>query len=161
MDGANQPDERWGDMSREVRRVHKDWEHPRDANGFIPMRYYFPYNDDEVREGIREGWMTDDPPHYGQMVMPDWGDNDRTHLMMYETTSEGTPISPAFETEEDLAKWLADNGASAFGGMTARYEDWLETIRRGWSVGMVMTVLDGSTTNIRSGVGEDTSTGGS
>ena len=47
--------------------------------------------------------------------MPDWPKAECTMLMMYEDTSEGTPISPAFETPEELARWLADNGASAFG----------------------------------------------
>src|SRR5579872_4286951 len=28
--------------------------------------------------------------------MPDWPDELKTHLMMYEDTTEGTPISPAF-----------------------------------------------------------------
>lgn len=57
--------------------------------------------------------------------MPKWSDEECTHFMMYETCSEGTPISPAFETPEQLAHWLADTGASAFGGMTASYEQWL------------------------------------
>ena len=63
--------------------------------------------------------------------MPNWQLNERTHLMMYETTSEGTPISPAFETAEELARWLADTGASSFGDATATYEQWMETIRAG------------------------------
>lgn len=65
--------------------------------------------------------------------MPDWPDEERTHLMMYEDTSEGTPISPAFETPEELARWLADTGASAFADMTATYEQWLAMIQRGWA----------------------------
>lgn len=73
--------------------------------------------------------------------MPDWPDDERTHLMMYEDTSEGTPISPAFETPEELARWLADNGASAFGGSTATYEQWLHVARGGWAPSMV--VADG------------------
>lgn len=66
--------------------------------------------------------------------MPDWSPEERTHYMMYEDTSEGTPISPAFETPEELARWLADNNASAFAGDTATYEQWLGMIRRGSSI---------------------------
>lgn len=73
--------------------------------------------------------------------MPDWPIEQRTHLMMYESTSEGTPISPAFATPEELARWLADNGASAFGRDTATYEQWLAMARQGWSVSGVM--IDG------------------
>ena len=46
--------------------------------------------------------------------MPAFPEGTATHLMMYETTSGGTPISPAFATSEELARWLADNNASAF-----------------------------------------------
>lgn len=79
--------------------------------------------------------------------MPDWPEDQRTHLMMYEDTSEGTPLSPAFETPEELALWLADNGASSFGHDTATYEQWLPTCRGGWAPSMVM---EGG--HIRSGV---------
>lgn len=70
--------------------------------------------------------------------MPEWKEGEATMLCMYEDTSEGTPISPAFATPEELAQWLADTGASAFGGMTATYEQWLATCRAGWAVGMII-----------------------
>lgn len=72
--------------------------------------------------------------------MPEFEPGAATMLVMYEDTSEGTPISPAFATPEELAHWLADNKASAFGGMTANYEQWLATCKAGWAVGMVMEV---------------------
>lgn len=58
---------------------------------------------------------------------------------MYETTTEGTPISPSFATKEELARWLADTGASAFGALTASYEEWLAMIERGWAHGLTLT----------------------
>lgn len=52
----------------------------------------------------------------------------------WETTSEGSPISPVFATPEDLARWLADTGASSFGSRTATYEQWLKFIQGpGWA----------------------------
>ena len=65
--------------------------------------------------------------------MPNWPAEQRTHLMMYEDTTEGTPISPAFTTPEKLARWLADNNASAFAGEGASYEGWLRVARGGWA----------------------------
>ena len=110
--------------------------------------------------GTAGKWAPIDPEHAGLRYtdyagtrpspddyMPDWPEADRTHLMMYETTSEGTPISPAFATPEELARWLADNGASAFGGSKATYEQWLFAARGGWSPSAV--VVDGQ---IQSGV---------
>lgn len=70
--------------------------------------------------------------------MPTFPAGTATMLMMYEDTSEGTPISPAFDTPEKLARWLADTRASAFGGMTATYEQWLATCNSGWAPSMIM-----------------------
>jgi len=73
--------------------------------------------------------------------------------MMYETCTEGTPISPAFATPEELARWLADNEASAFGGMTASYEGWLRTIKsKHGAVGMVMHLKEGEPPTMTPGV---------
>lgn len=58
--------------------------------------------------------------------MPSWPDAERTHFQMYETCSEGTPISPVLESPEAVARWCAENGASAFGYMTQSYEWWLK-----------------------------------
>ncbi len=71
--------------------------------------------------------------------MPDFPEGTATGWCMYETTSEGTPISPAFETPEDLARWLADTRASAFGGSTATYEQWLRMALAGWAPSAVVT----------------------
>jgi hypothetical protein len=57
---------------------------------------------------------------------------------MWETCSEGSPISPVFTTPEELAHWLADNKASAFGDMTATYEEWLGMIGAGYSAGSMV-----------------------
>lgn len=70
--------------------------------------------------------------------MPAFPEGSATMLCMYEDTTEGTPISPAFATPEELARWLADNNASAFGGMTATYEQWLATCLAGWSISVVI-----------------------
>jgi hypothetical protein len=69
--------------------------------------------------------------------MPEFTEEQKTHMMMYEDTSEGTPISPAFETPEELARWLADNNASAFGNSTATYKQWLATCKVGWAPSMI------------------------
>jgi hypothetical protein len=56
------------------------------------------------------------------------------YYQLWETTSEGSPMSPAFETPEELAHWLEDNNTSAFGGETANYQQWLKFIHGpGWA----------------------------
>lgn len=85
--------------------------------------------------------------------MPNWPAEERTHLMMYENTSEGTPISPAFETAEELARWLVDNKASAFGSELGSYEGWMRTIELGWAPSMVFTSA-GVTSGVESLAGD-------
>lgn len=143
-------------MGREVRRVPADWQHPRytkeDAERSALIGRLKPlYPGERYTQRVKE-WdeavasrglqgaieWCGNPPNRDDF-MPDWPEAERTHLMMYEDTSEGTPISPAFATPEELARWLADNGASAFGNSGASYEQWLATCRGAWAPSMVLT----------------------
>ena len=151
-------------MGREVRMVPSNWEHPKGECGdYQPMhrhsykkalldwvRGYFKwqkgfYEDYQGRWMPKEeemanmsfteweGWPPKEERH-----MPEFKPHECTHYQMYETCSEGTPISPVMETPEELARWLADNKASAFGSMTATYEQWLNTIHRGSAISAVL-----------------------
>ena len=63
---------------------------------------------------------------------------------LWETTSEGSPISPVCRTPEELASWLSENKASAFGHETLSYEGWLEFImKHEWAPSLVVA-QDGS-----------------
>ena len=67
-------------------------------------------------------------------ILPPEGDA----YQIWETTSEGSPITPPFATPEELAKWAADNGASVMGGQTTTYNKWLNFIRGpGWAPTML------------------------
>ena len=133
-------------MGREVRRVPADWQHPKDeltghhkplfdgdyevdAKEFLEMA-----NTKSLQEALEYMGCPDREDY-----MPSWPEDQRTHLMMYETCSEGTPISPAFETPEELARWLTDNEASPFGGSTASYEGWLRVARGGFACSAVIS----------------------
>lgn len=123
-------------MGREVRRVAANWEHPKDENGhYIPLLAGPPgYTPDEIAEGLAEGWLKGEAPNWGLPVMPQWSEAERTHWQMYEDTTEGTPISPVMADPDELAHWLADTNASAFGAQTATYEQWRRTIERGYAI---------------------------
>lgn len=137
-------------MGREVRMVPPDWQHPRDESRgpgrYKPLRDG--YKDDLAsfaadieRMGLGEAIDYNGGGPLSEDYMPDWPEAERTHWMMYECTSEGTPISPAFADPESLARWLADTKASAFAGEVATYEEWLSTIQRGYA--MSAMVYDG------------------
>jgi hypothetical protein len=139
-------------MGREVRRVPASWEHPQDEHGnYIPMHEHAPeYSVGVLEEGIRDGWLREEFPHTSVSIMPNWWDEDRTHYQMYEDVTEGTPISPVMESPEALARWLADNNASAFADMTASYEQWLKMIT---GPGVVCSgILNASSGEMKSGV---------
>lgn len=135
-------------MGREVRMVPPDWQHPIDYK----TRRHVPLYDDSFATALADWereraefeagrWSDGEPlPDSAKGLtfaewngpkpeasdyMPDWPEATRTHFQMYETTSEGTPISPVFATREEVARWCADNNASAFGDMTMSYEEWL------------------------------------
>lgn len=55
---------------------------------------------------------------------------------MWETVSEGSPISPVLETPEQLAAWLAVNTPET-------YEQWLAMIHAGHSIGSGVITGDG------------------
>lgn len=93
-----------------------------------------------VASGLQAALDEEGNPPDANDYMPAWTQAEATHLMMYEEVSEGTPISPAFATPEELARWLVDNKAYA-GGMgdgTASYEGWLRVARGGWAPSAVI-----------------------
>ncbi len=137
-------------MGREVRMVPKDWQHPKDERGkYKPLFEGDAYAErakafidartpEQLQDAINYWGSAPDRNDY----MPNWTAEERTHYMMYEDTTEGTPISPAFATPEELARWLTDTSASAFGDEPGTYEGWLRVARGGFAPTGVM--VDGA-----------------
>jgi len=81
-------------MGREIRRVAKDWVHPKDeGDRSIPL---LPFNYME---------KDSDPEDYMPEIEP-----EHTAFQIYENVSEGTPVSPVFETEDEMKAWLIEKG---------------------------------------------------
>lgn len=137
-------------MGRKVRKVPADWQHPdyeryTGQEGFKPLHDGDSYQSDHdefiakiAAEGLQKAI-----DYFGQApdendYMPRWTPEQRTHFMMYEDTSEGTPISPAFASPEELAQWLADTKASSFANQPASYEAWLRIAQGGWAPSAIM-----------------------
>ena len=139
-------------MSREVRKVPANWKHPVDDGGvLVPLHARSFAVDAAMWDEGKSQWSAEQTALYessyeewegprpvADEYMPEFPDHERTHWQMYETTSEGTPISPVMESPEALAKWLADSGASSFGSRTATYEQWLRVARGGWAPSAVV-----------------------
>ena len=124
-------------MGREIRNVPPNWKHPehsddnRRARGQLQPMYDQTFDErfaewlvefDRVRSGKltdieREcyprglaDWLIDE----GQPVDPayyrPWQDDEATWFQLWETVSEGTPVTPPFATKQELADYLAANG---------------------------------------------------
>jgi len=149
-------------MGREVRRVPADWQHPKDVmtgryrpleSGHVYEKIKADFLEKLASDGLQAAIEWCGVPDQNDF-MPNWPVDQCTHYMMYEDASEGTPISPAFETPEALARWLADTGASAFGSMTATYEAWLRVARGGFAPSAVYTLEAGLQSGVAALSGE-------
>lgn len=139
-------------MGREVRKVPADWQHPKEGDRYTPLSDGYTKARDDFMAKVAADGLQEALDYWGiapnqDDYMPDWPEAECTHFMMYEDTSEGTPISPAFATPEELARWLADTGASSFGRSTASYEAWLRVCKGAWAPSLII-----SSTGMESGV---------
>jgi hypothetical protein len=62
----------------------------------------------------------------------------QTVCRLYETVTEGTPISPVADSPEALAQWLTDNKASVFADHPASYDAWLKVFRGSPAISLVV-----------------------
>lgn len=123
-------------MGREIRRVPPNWEHPkrqkfdyrtgREVESYQPLydRAFAPqmrewyaewekWERGEKPEGSEDTanfWDWDGGPPDPEYHRPNWPEGSATWFQVYETVSEGTPVSPPFATEEELIDYLAKNG---------------------------------------------------
>ena len=117
-------------MGREVRRVIPDWMPPTDERGHLQPMFNsdFATAADGWKEGLtawergeREDYLSEesralefwecegDPPNRAY-YRPAWKPEEMTWFQVYETVSEGTPVTPAFATTDELIDYLVANG---------------------------------------------------
>lgn len=95
-------------MGCKIRRVPPGWEHPKDVKGnYRPL-----FNESRAGAFYRPEW-TEEPTHY----------------QVYETVTEGTPVSPVFASLDEMQVWLIKQGFSEKAA-----EKFIET---GWAPSMV------------------------
>ena len=122
-------------MGREIRMVPPYWQHPMGDRGAL-QSMFDQYFDDAFAEWlvdfdrIRSGELSDcERTRYAKPGMiplaqwigdagvpPDrryyrpWRDGEGTWLQVWENVSEGSPVTPAFATQEELVDYLVDYG---------------------------------------------------
>lgn len=139
-------------MGREVKRVPLDFDHPLDK---VWYGYQITFCHEEYQDGcercrefarimgippkLYENIPNDDPcPDWRKYFKVDPPEGDGYQL--WETTTEGAPVSPVFKTPEELAEWCEEN-ATVFANIRATKEEWLEMIRDGFVAKLCGNVL--------------------
>jgi len=94
--------------NRSYREAVKEWK-----EGFAKWES----GEDEDREEYKEDdgtpyeyWDWNGGPPDKEYYRPDWDENDMTWFQVYQTVSEGSPVTPPFATKEELAKYLSEHG---------------------------------------------------
>lgn len=57
-----------------------------------------------------EFWEAEGGPPDREYCRPKWTEEEATWFQMYETVSQGTPVTPPFATKEELVDYLVANG---------------------------------------------------
>lgn len=124
-------------MGREIRRVIPNWEHPK-RKDWRGEESYQPLFDQDYETAMGEWiqnhnlWLEGKHPdqlkpdssgrkykYYAQWngnapdveyYRPKWAEGEATWYQLYETVSEGSPVSPPFEKPEELIDYLATHG---------------------------------------------------
>lgn len=163
-------------MGREIRRVPGDWEHPTYTADNAPHQDRIgdeiPLYDNDY-ESVAEEWLADlslwtcgehpsQPSKYARYFWeydapPDedsyrkrkWTAEEATHFQVYETVSEGTPVTPVFATKAEIIDYLVacgdewDQSCGSGGWSRENAERFVESE---WAPSMMVTVSKSGTT---------------
>jgi hypothetical protein len=120
-------------MGREIRRVPPNWEHPKkefsriEFGRYVMKEDYQPMYDEPFGPAMDEWyaeWKAHKPEEHDGMpyweynggppdpayYRPAWPEGSATWWQVYETVSEGAPVTPPFATREELVEYLVQNG---------------------------------------------------
>lgn len=147
-------------MGREIRRVPADWDHPKAQ---MPYGYdHHPMHDETFAdawaewEGDKAKWLAgiyeyqpDDYPRTVQGFIeycgsppdpeyyrPEWPEESRTHYQVYETVSEGTPISPPLPSPEAVVEWMVANDDPVWGATSREAAETF--VKNAWAPSMMV-----------------------
>lgn len=94
-------------MGRELKRVPLDFDHP------LRVRWPGYVQPDGLSDEQADAWYTTG------RVDPPAGEG----FQLWETTSEGSPVSPVFATLDELCTWC-ETGATTFASFRATAAEW-------------------------------------
>jgi len=144
-------------MGREIRKVAANWQHPKNEKGnYIPLLddkfseilAKWEEQNAQWEKGFRSdwngGWIRKEADELNmtfaewdvekpvmENYMPEWKDEELTHIQLYENVTEGTPISKVYKANEldKLCKYAAKN-CTFFMNFKASKEEWMQILKR-------------------------------
>lgn len=128
-------------MGREVKRVPLDFDYPQ---GKVWYGYQITFCHDNYEDGCKRCREFARVMGVPMIVFdyalgepcPDWRKHFKVDpptgdgYQLWETTTEGSPISPVFGSAEELAAWCEQN-ASIFADIKASAAEWMDMIQCG------------------------------
>ena len=119
-------------MGREIRMVPPNWDHPKQEGAYDGrLQPMFDCTFEEAAADWKKNfaaWESGERPSYcsedsktlefwewngeppERAYYRPWKDDEATWVQLWETVSEGTPVSPPFATKEELVDYLATHG---------------------------------------------------
>lgn len=148
-------------MGREIRKVPPNWDHPKDRYGNPQAMRDETFEDaaKEWKDGFAK-WEAGERPKYfdpNGSLYPEywewkgnppkreyhrpWKSEEATWIQVWETISEGTPITPPFSTPEELIEFLVESGD--FWDQKQNRGGWKREnaeafVQRGWAPSMIV-----------------------
>ena len=121
---------------REVRPVPLDWQHPEEPGTYSDgsPRYRPLHSRADLRYKVK--FYADNPQYADEWeydpadFMPEIPEGTPLGYQLYETTTEGTPVSPVFPSLQELAAWFGDS-ATVFASHKWTREQWLASFEAG------------------------------
>ena len=111
-------------MGREIRKVPANWQHPKTTKWNPRLQkeeeQYEPLHDDRqaalksFADDIEKMGLAEAIDYHGggptSDAYVDFEGHEPTWFQVYETVSEGTPVTPPFEKQQELVDYLVANG---------------------------------------------------
>lgn len=125
-------------MGREIRRVPANWQHPKNETGrYIPLYEDYAAALAGFEKDIAEKGLSEAIEYNGGGPLKcdyvDYGGAEATWWQLYETVSEGTPVSPPFATPEELIEHLVRHGDFWCTGQGYSRKAAEAVVRGGWA----------------------------
>ena len=116
------------------------WWWERISRGFQRAVAYWPSVLGLIEPPHAVRWQFDETAPTPYEYRPRWRERDRTCFQLYETVSEGTPISPVCASLHELAEWCALHPNVWVGTETMDLAAWQRFFSRGgWAPSAIVT----------------------